>query len=435
MAHARHRGRPSATLSKRQTRRSRLSVVGLFAGVGGIELGLELAGHRTVLLCEVMPEARAVLRRARRREDEHRSFVRTKIVDDVTSRDFARLLPDRFDVLTAGFPCQDLSQVGRTAGIDGERSGLIGHVLRVLARRKAAQRPTWIVLENVPFMRHLAGGEAMEVILTALGKLGYSWAYREINTLAFGLPHRRKRLFIVACRNGAGDPRDVLLGGANRPKKTSVAGPGWTEGRACGFYWTEGNTGIGWADDAIPTLKGGSSVGIPSPPSIVLPGGDLVLPTLRDAERLQGFPADWTLPAAELLNGKGERLRWSLVGNAVSVPVAEWVGERLANGGTAYDPSDDEVLLPFAKWPQSAWQMSSRTPRFVSRVNDSPLAAAQPMSLLKLLRKERIRRTPLSTRATAGFLSRFRASNLLKRDPDHRQALIEVLERHLSSQD
>ena len=126
-------------------------------------------------------------------------------------------------------------------------------------------------------MRHLGGGHGMEAVLCGLSKLGYSWAYREIDALAFGLPQRRKRLFIVACRRGEGDPRAILLSeAAPRPPETEQ--PGWLDGRACGFYWTEGNKGIGWADNAIPTLKGGSGLGIPSQPAIVLPDGQVVLP-------------------------------------------------------------------------------------------------------------------------------------------------------------
>ena len=158
-----------------------------------------------------MPEARAVLRAAKRRQDQSRAFVRARIAADVRSRELARAIPERFEMLAAGFPCQDLSQAGRVVGMKGLNSGLIHSVLSLLRRRPARNRPRWVVLENVPFMRHLGGGHGMEVVLCGLSKLGYSWAYREIDALAFGLPQRRKRLFIVACRRGEGDPRAILL--------------------------------------------------------------------------------------------------------------------------------------------------------------------------------------------------------------------------------
>src|SRR5213076_10234 len=93
----------------------------------------------------------------------------------------------------------------------------------------------------------------------------------------------------------------------------------------CGFYWTEGIRGLGWAVNAVPTLKGGSTVGVPSPPAIWMPAGEIVTPSLCDVERLQGFETDWTKPAEKVVRPS---LRWKLVGNAVSVPVAAWLGRR-----------------------------------------------------------------------------------------------------------
>ncbi|MCB9631070.1 MAG: DNA cytosine methyltransferase [Sandaracinus sp.] len=408
-----------------------LSVVGLFAGVGGLELGFERAGHRTSVLCELMPEARAVLEAAKRRPNGMGAFRRARIVADVTSRELEDALPKRFDVLAGGFPCQDLSQAGRTSGIQGSRSGLIGHVFDLIERRDTKNRPRWIVLENVSFMRHLAGGHAMEVVLSRLSSLGYSWAYREINTLAFGLPQRRSRLFIVACQTGRGDPRRVLLEGDEQPPERTIE-PAWRDGRACGFYWTEGNRGVGWADDAVPTLKGGSSVGIPSPPAIVLPGGKLITPHIRDAERLQGFPRGWTEPAAEV-DGRGGRSRWQLVGNAVSVPIAEWIGRRLCLKTAPLDLPTDVALATGEKWPSAAWQMEPGGKRYSADVGDRPIQKPHT-PLLQVLSEEDLDRRPLSAKAAAGFLGRFESSNLLKRYPAHRTAFLGILRDHVAAE-
>ena len=407
----------------------RLSVVGLFAGIGGLELGLELAGHRTLLLCELMPEARAVLTSASRRDDGYRAFCYATMTVDVTSRKLASSLPDRFDLLTAGFPCQDLSQAGKTSGINGSRSGLIGYALRLVKRRRRHARPRWIVLENVSFMRHLGGGAGMDFLLNGLSELGYAWAYREIDTLAFGLPQRRRRLFIVACLAGEGDPRRVLLADEAEPAE-SKRGAGWKEGRACGFYWTEGNRGVGWADDAVPTLKGGSGLGIPSPPAIILPpDGDLITPTIRDAERLQGFPRGWTQPDSRV-DKRGERLRWTMVGNAVSVPIARWIGERLALANQPLE-RDDEAIPEGAKWPAAAWQTDPVGPRFAAAVGRWPVRKPRT-SLLSILREEGSLRPALSWKAARGFLSRFEASSLLKRDPERRDAFLKILRNHVA---
>ena len=123
-----------------------LSAVGLFAGIGGIELGLERAGHHTELLCELEPAAQRVLQ-AR--------FPDIPLHPDIRQ---LRSLP-KVDLVAAGFPCQDLSQAGTTAGITGARSGLVDEVFRLVSRPKAA--PTWLLIENVSFMLHLDKGRAM----------------------------------------------------------------------------------------------------------------------------------------------------------------------------------------------------------------------------------------------------------------------------------
>ncbi len=308
-----------------------LRVAGLFAGIGGIELGLHQAGHRGELLCEIDEGARTVL--ASRPE-----FSGTAVVADIRE---LRTLPE-VDLVTAGFPCQDLSQAGRTLGIEGSNSGLVDHVFRLL--RRAPAQPRWVLFENVPFMLRLARGAAMSLLTRSLEELGYSWAYRVVDTRSFGLPQRRQRVLLLA--SATDDPREVLYADDAGSEPSSP-------GEAYGFYWTEGVRGLGWARDAIPTLKGGSTIGIPSPPAIWLRGQDrIVLPHIRDAERLQGFPEDWTASAMAMKRGLGRR--WKLVGNAVSVPVAAWVGHRLrAPGG--YDGTDDESIGSGPPWPDAAW--------------------------------------------------------------------------------
>lgn len=129
-----------------------MKVAGLFAGIGGFEVGLSHSGHEPVVLCEIAASARAVLARRLPGVECH---------PDVTRLSH---LPGDADLLVAGFPCQDLSQAGLTAGIDGKRSSLVHHVFRLLDDR----RLPWIILENVSFMLHLGRGEALRVIVGAL---------------------------------------------------------------------------------------------------------------------------------------------------------------------------------------------------------------------------------------------------------------------------
>lgn len=360
-------------------------VAGLFAGIGGIELGLQQAGHHSSLLCEIDPGASAVLRER---------FPHATLANDV--REIMKL--GSVDLLAAGFPCQDLSQAGRTAGIGGRNSGLVGHVFRLLdASRKG---PRWLLLENVSFMLQLDRGRGMRFLVDELESRGFHWAYRVVDTQAFGLPQRRQRVILLASRTE--DPSDVLLADDAVPVVAEFRRGMW-----CGFYWTEGLRGLGWAVDAVPTLKGGSTIGIPSPPAIWDSAhGTFTTPDIRDAERLQGFEADWTLPALATAGIKKGH-RWKLVGNAVSVPVARWVGERLARPGRFCSSSIGELVRPGVPWPRAACGGPSRPsysvgvslwPRSVPRVSLSAFIAYPHV--------------PLSPRAAAGFKSRLDVSAL-----------------------
>lgn len=387
---------PGPTRKRRRGRapdRRSLRVAGLFAGVGGFELGLARAGHEARLLCEIDPIARAVL---------DARFPNIAKHDDITT--LGRLPPDT-DMVVAGFPCQDLSQAGKTVGITGARSGLVGHVFRLLEE----DRVPWVVLENVPFMLQLARGKALDVVIQALENLGYRWAYRVIDSRAFGVPQRRERVYIVASLDS--DPRAVVLS-----RDAGVPEPRDATGVACGFYWTEGIRGLGWAVDAVPTLKGGSTIGIPSSPAILMPDGQIVKPDLRDLERMQGFRTDWTKPAEKVAK-KG--YRWKLVGNAVTVDVAAWLGGMLA-APAPYDESGDHRLKVDAPWPRAAWNMGAG--RFASSVSSWPVKRRSPPL-------EAFLRFPpdlLSVKATAGFLSRARTGSL--RFP---AGFLEAVELHL----
>lgn len=211
-------------------------VVSLFSGIGGFELGLGSAGFSPILFCESDPAAQAVLRAA--------------WPDVELSNDIRRLkhLPP-CEVITAGFPCQDLSQAGHKAGIAGSQSGLVGHLFRLL--RGLRFEPDWVIIENVPYMLGLNRGAAMEHLIRKLERLGFSWAYRVIDSRAFGLPQRRMRVILLASR--VRNPEAVLAD--SDADQVFDERPSIIRRRsAYGFYWTEGSRGLGWVRDAQPTL-------------------------------------------------------------------------------------------------------------------------------------------------------------------------------------
>lgn len=251
-----------------------LKVAGIFAGIGGFEMGLTKSGHSPKFMCELDSAANSILRD---------KYPTVPLHDDIRT---LKEIPPEIELIAAGFPCQDLSSSGLKEGIGGKRSSLVGEVFRLLSKR----RTQWVLIENVHFMLHLNRGAAIKEIVSSLEELGYKWAHRVLDSAAFGLPQRRRRVFILASLDF--DPREVLLS-----DNANLSGNAFSVERPIGFYWTEGTYSTGLADDAIPPLKGGSTIGIPSAPAVLFPNGKLGTPDIRDAERLQGFPENWTLAA------------------------------------------------------------------------------------------------------------------------------------------
>jgi DNA (cytosine-5)-methyltransferase 1 len=239
-------------------------------------------------------------------------------------------------------------------------------------------------------MLQLRRGDAMRRIVDELEDMRYRWAWRVVDTFGFGLPQRRERVILVASKSD--NPADVLLADdvpLTRP--TTAMGS-----VAHGFYWTEGRGGLGWAVDAIPTLKNGSAIGIPSPPAILLPDGRIIKPDILDAERLQGFDPHWTEAAQTV--GRASA-RWSLVGSAVSVPVAKWLGTSLSKPGS-YEIGRDRPFPTDGRLPRAA--------RFDGQARYSVDIGTDPIGVRPPHLTDFLQHTGdlLSPRATAGFLSR-----------------------------
>ncbi len=282
------------------------------------------------------------------------------------------------------------------SGIQGKASGLVAEVFRLLKR----SRTPILVLENVRNMLVLDGGQAMQFLVTELEALGYRWAYRLVDSRFTGVAQRRQRVILVAAKDI--DPRAVLFSDdAGEP------GPDRYIEDCFGFYWTEGLRGLGWAQDAVPTLKGGSTIGIPSPPALWVRdnplGSRLVVPTIEEAEQLQGFLRGWTKAAETVSNRAGTR--WKLVGNAVTVGVAKWLGQRLRDPGEPF--LEGAAKQAGDRWPTAAFgsagkvwavdvSMWPRHDRYRHLTNVVDVARA----------------APVSGRGAAGFLSRAERGNL-----------------------
>jgi len=157
----------------------------MFAGIAGAEIALDLAGLNPVAVWQSDLVGEAV--RARHFPDAQ------QLVGDVRALDPARL--PAVDLLTAGFPCQDLSVAGKQAGLDGERSGLYSEVLRFTA----AMRPERVLIENVPALLHY-----LPRLSADFRALGYGLTWTVCEAADAGLPHLRRRVFVLAERDVRG---------------------------------------------------------------------------------------------------------------------------------------------------------------------------------------------------------------------------------------
>ena len=186
----------------------RLRELALFAGAGGGILGGHLLGWRTVCAVEWDAYAASVL--VARQNDGH--LAPFPIWDDVQTFD-GRPWQGRVDVVSGGFPCQDISSAGRGAGIDGERSGMWKHMARIIGE----VRPRHVLVENSPVLTSRGLGR----VLGDLAALGYDAQWGVLGAHHVGAPHKRDRIWIVAHANGSAEAQrgkraDDARGGAQR---------------------------------------------------------------------------------------------------------------------------------------------------------------------------------------------------------------------------
>ena len=161
-----------------------MRVLDLFSGIGGFSLGLERAGMQTVAFCEIEEYPRKVLAK---------HWPNVPIYDDVRTLTRERLESDGLtgiDVICGGFPCQDISDAGKRAGINGSRSGL----WREFARLIGELRPRYAIVENVSVLR----SRGLDVVLGDLAALGYDAEWHCIPASYVGAPHQRDRIWIIA---------------------------------------------------------------------------------------------------------------------------------------------------------------------------------------------------------------------------------------------
>jgi len=155
----------------------------LFTGIGGFDLGFERAGINVSAMCESDAPARNVL---------SKHWPDVPIFDDVKDIDGKQF--GAIDVISGGFPCQDISLAGKRKGLAGKRSGLWWEFHRIISEAE----PKWVVIENVAGLMSSGGRRDLGAIIGSLGELGYLGGYRVLDARYFGVAQRRRRMFIVA---------------------------------------------------------------------------------------------------------------------------------------------------------------------------------------------------------------------------------------------
>ena len=185
-----------------------LKVLDLFSGIGGFSYAAErlVGGFETTQFVEINPYCQKVLRK---------NFPNVPIHDDITTFNATE---GQFDILTCGFPCQDLSIAGKQEGIgEGTRSGLFFEILR-LARQI---RPKFILFENVRNLLSHSEGETFQKVLQEIAKAGFDVEWSVIPAKDVGACHKRERLWFIAYPSSVNKDRTESTFQAGRNTSTS----------------------------------------------------------------------------------------------------------------------------------------------------------------------------------------------------------------------
>jgi DNA (cytosine-5)-methyltransferase 1 len=186
----------------------------LFSGIGGIDLGFEWAGIETKWQVEIDEYCQKLL---------SIRFPHTKKFTDVRKVGSHNL--EKVDIISGGFPCQDISVAGKGAGIEGERSGLWTELHRVISEL----RPRFAFIENVPMLTIRGGGR----VISDLAEIGYDAEWQIVGADDVGAWHRRKRIWIVAySEHNGSSPTDGQREKIESSKQTGKKSIGEFEGRS-----------------------------------------------------------------------------------------------------------------------------------------------------------------------------------------------------------
>ncbi|WP_227731166.1 DNA cytosine methyltransferase [Yersinia proxima] len=286
-----------------------------FSGIGGFDLAFEKNGFVPTFFCENNAFCRNVL---------EKNWQGIKISKDISQLNVSEI-PEA-GIWTAGFPCQDLSLArtphGTRNGLKGSQSGLFFTFLDLVSQHL----PQVVLLENVAGLLNSHKGADFNTLIKSLTRLGYAVAWRVLNARYFGAPQSRPRVFICAWKGSPSNAIETLFENEIVPipkqerkgflteSKCPVSGISVAQLSYCISATSGRHTGLDWARTYVTYPRAVRRL------------------TPLECERLQGFPDNWTIPN---INGvtsmrSFESNRYHAIGNAVCVPVVEWIAKRIS---------------------------------------------------------------------------------------------------------
>ena len=313
-----------------------MTYLSVCSGIEAVSVAWEPLGFTPVGFAEIEPFPCELLKQ---------KYPNVKNYGDITQYEKWSIV--QFDILAGGTPCQSFSIAGKRGGTADERGALMYAYLGIVE----TYRPRWVIWENVPGVLSSRKGLDFASFLGGLEKCGYGWAYRVLDAQYFGIPQRRRRVFVIGHSDNRTDLAAKILFEleeyrtsfkTSKDKKKEITGTlttGFGErGFDCDTILSNQFTVESYAESSFGgyregcgtlTASGGEFGG--GSETIVKEGRSIRRLTPLECERLQGFPDNYTQikwkdkPKNQCPDGH----RYKAIGNSMAVPVMRWIGERI----------------------------------------------------------------------------------------------------------
>jgi len=309
-----------------KTSRDNYSVVSLFAGCGGLDLGFR--GDFTFLGKKYAPKKFEII--WANDIDEHSciSYQKyfnhgiacgdiTKILESKYVSSLDKALPQKADIVLGGFPCQDFSHAGKRKGFNSKRGLLYKSMIEVIRRTN----PSLFVAENVKGLLTMNKGEAIKTIVKDFEKLGYHVVYKLLTAADFGVPQTRERVIIVGTKKDKLPPFEhpkPILDKKNWVNLKQAIGDleKKTEGKIANHYWSKAKKNNGQGNSTVSACKPGPTMRTEHHGNIEYHWNGKRRLSAREAARIQSFPDNFIFyPSTSSA--------YKQIGNAVP-PVLAW---------------------------------------------------------------------------------------------------------------